>query len=197
MPEREGTGRRLLGRLPVYFWIVAAVSAIADLLTKHWVISHFAERFPEITARAAMTNSTPHYPSLPIVRGFFEICCSRNHGGVFGLGQNAGLLWLAFGLIAGGAVIWFAHRKDARGLLVQIALGLVLGGAIGNVFDRVAFGYVRDFILVYYWPGKDWPAFNVADSGICVGAIYLAVYATFFAPKDEGKDKVKEKPGKD
>jgi signal peptidase II len=188
MSERTGTGRRLLKRLPKVFWTVAALSAAADLLTKYWVFRYFHEQFPAETVRAAMTGAVPRYPSLPIIDGFFELCYSLNFGGVFGLGQGAGLLWLAFGLLAGAAVVWFAHRPDARGVLVQIALGLVLGGAIGNVFDRVAYGAVRDFLLVYYWPGKDWPAFNVADAGICVGAIYLAVYATFFAPKGEKSD---------
>ena len=105
------------------------------------------------------------------------------------MGQGAGLLWVLFGLAAGVLVVWFARRKDARAALSQVALGLVLGGAIGNVFDRVAFGYVRDFIDVCYWPGKHWPAFNVADAGICVGAVCLAVYAFFLAPREDKKNK--------
>jgi len=170
MPEREGTGR-VLSRSPIFFWLVAVVLAAADLVSKHLIFQRLPER-----------ESAP----VVMVRGFFHIVHSENRGGVFGLGQGLAI-WLVFGLIAGAAVVWFAHRKDARAVLTQIALGLVLGGAIGNLYDRVVLGYVRDFVVVYYWPGKDWPAFNVADAGICVGAGYLAVYAFFFAPREDKK----------
>ncbi|MFW6157922.1 MAG: signal peptidase II [Planctomycetota bacterium] len=123
------------------------------------------------------------YPPVVLIPGFLHIVYGRNYGGVFGLGQRAGLVWLAFGVVAGGLVIWFAYRDDTRPPSLQVALGLVMAGAVGNVYDRVVFGYVRDFIEVYYWPGKAWPAFNIADAGICVGAAYLAVYALLFAPR--------------
>jgi len=152
---------------PVVFWAVAALGAAADLLTKHLVFGRL-----------------PHRDSAPIVviRGFLRIVHSENRGGLFGLGQGS-VAWLVFGVAAGALVIWFAHRRDARTAGVQIALALVLAGAIGNVFDRVALGHVRDFVDVCYWPGRHWPAFNVADAGICVGAAWLAVHALFFAPK--------------
>ena len=137
-------------------------------------------------AREAML---PSYSPIIIVRGFLHIVRGKNYGGVFGMAQDAGVLWTIFGVAAGALVVWFAYRKDTAALLVQIALGLLLAGAIGNLFDRITFGYVRDFIQVYYWPGKDWPAFNVADAAICVGAAYLAVYAFFFAPKETQKNK--------
>jgi len=130
---------------------------------------------------------------IVIIKGFIRIIHAENRGGVFGLAQGSAL-WLIFGLVAGILVVWFAHRKDTKAVLVQIALGLVLAGAVGNVFDRVAFGYVRDFIDVCYWPGRHWPAFNVADSGICVGAAYLALH-TFFTPPTSGKDGAKARKG--
>ncbi|MFO7900539.1 MAG: signal peptidase II [Planctomycetota bacterium] len=125
----------------------------------------------------------PDYPPVVLIPGFLHIVYGRNYGGVFGLGQGAGLVWLAFGVVAGGLVVWFAYRDDTRPPTLQVALGLVMAGAVGNVYDRVVFGYVRDFIEVYYWPGKAWPAFNIADAGICVGAAYLALYALLFAPR--------------
>ena len=153
------------------FWAVAAAVAAADLLTKHLVFQRLPGR---------------HSPPIVVIEGFLQIVHSENRGGVFGLGQGS-TVWLVFGLIAGALVIWFAHRDENTGVLLQIALGLIMAGAIGNVFDRVAFGYVRDFIDVCYWPGVHWPAFNVADSGICAGAAYLAVHAFFFAPKRKKK----------
>ena len=156
-----------------WFWGTAAAVAVADLITKHVVFLHLP----------AKTS-----PAIKVISGFFHIVHGENRGGVFGVGQGAGALWLVFGSLAGVLVIWFAHRKDTQVLLLQIALGLVLGGAVGNLYDRATFQFVRDFIQIYYWPGEDWPAFNVADSGICVGAAGLAVYAFFFAPKDEKKN---------
>ena len=123
-------------------------------------------------------------PPIVIIKGFLQIVRNTNRGGVFGLAQGS-TLWLIFGVLAAALVIWFAHRQESKSALVQVALGFVLAGAIGNVFDRVAFGYVRDFIDVCYWPGQHWPAFNVADSGICIGAAYLAIFAFFLAPKEK------------
>ena len=172
MPGRAGKGR-LLNRLPVIFWAVAAVMAGVDLWTKHLIFQHL-----------------PHFNSEPIVivEGFLRIVHSENRGGVFGLAQGSAM-WLIFGIIAGALVIWFAHRKENKAVVLQIALGLVMAGAIGNVFDRVVITYVRDFLDVCYWPGKHWPAFNVADAGICVGAVYLAIHALFFMPPTEKKAK--------
>ena len=151
------------------FWGVGAVAAAADLVTKHLVF----QRLPDL-----------HSAPVVVVKGFLRIVHSENRGGVFGLAQGS-WAWLVFGVVAAALVVWFAHCKGSRSLVVQVALGLVLAGAIGNVFDRVVLGHVRDFIDVCYWPGRHWPAFNVADSAICVGAACLAVYALFFAPKPQ------------
>ena len=88
------------------------------------------------------------------------------------------MIWLILGIVAGALVLWFAHRKDTQAVLVQIALGCVFAGAIGNVFDRCVYQYVRDFIDVCYWPGRHWPAFNVADVAVSCGAA-LAMLASW------------------
>ncbi len=126
---------------------------------------------------------TPHYEPDKLIPGFLHIVYARNYGGVFGIGQGATVMWLVFGAIAVCLVLVFAYREEGSPVPMQVTLGLVMSGAIGNVFDRVAFGYVRDFIEVYYWPGTAWPAFNVADIAIVVGAGGLLVYALFFAPQ--------------
>ncbi len=166
MPDETGKSLRV-SALPVYFWLTAVLAAAADLLSKQLIFRYLAsvERRP-----------------TSLVPGFVRIVHSENRGGVFGLGQGSGA-WLLFGLAASAVVIWFAHRKDFRDAIVQVALGLVLGGALGNLFDRVFIGYVRDFIDVYVGEWH-WPAFNVADSGICVGAFYIAIHAFFRMPKD-------------
>jgi len=170
MPDQAGSNR-LLSRVPVVFWAVTVLVAILDLITKSLAF----RRLPDL-------ESAP----IVLVRGFLQIVHSENRGGVFGLGQGSAA-WLLFAAVAAVAVIWFAHRRDSRPLLIQLALGLILAGALGNLYDRIAFGYVRDFIDVVYWPGRHWPAFNAADSGICIGAVCLAIYALFLAPKPAPK----------
>ena len=177
MPGRAGKGR-LLDPPSVIFWAVAAVMAVVDLLTKHLIF----QRLPHV-------NSEP----IVIVENFLQIVHAENRGGVFGLAQGSAM-WLIFGIIASALVIWFAHRKENKAVLLQITLGLIMAGAIGNVFDRVAITYVRDFIDVS-WRGHHWPAFNVADAGICVGAVYLAIHAFFFMPKPPAASGGKAKPG--
>jgi len=91
-----------------------------------------------------------------------------NVRGVFGLGPSAQWFYMAAG-VAGVAVIALVLvRSDPRNGVVCAALGMLAGGAVGNVVDRVAFGAVRDFIDLYWGP-HHWPTFNVADSAICVG----------------------------
>jgi signal peptidase II len=80
-------------------------------------------------------------------------------------------------------VVWWLTRLPARGArFLACALALVLGGAIGNLYDRMTLGYVVDFILVHY-QGWNFPAFNVADSAITVGAIMLIIDAFFLEKK--------------
>lgn len=142
-----------------WLWIAAAV-VVADQLTK---------------AIASSTMSLhERIPVLP----FFDWTLTYNRGVAFSL-FNDGQGWQRFGLsafallVAGGFAYWMAHLpKHER--LNAIALSLVIGGAIGNVIDRLRLGYVVDFVLLY-WNDWSWPAFNLADSAIVCGAGLLVV----------------------
>lgn len=92
----------------------------------------------------------------------------RNSGSAFGMfqGQSSILMVLSFFALAMLAVVFYGHAR--QDLLVALALGLLVGGAIGNLIDRIRFGYVIDFIKVPHWP-----TFNVADSAITVGVVIL------------------------
>ncbi len=121
--------------------------------------------------------------SIPVIPDFFSIVHTQNTGMAFGLFADSPGPWRTFLLIgvAGvvlvfvGILIWRLPKDTPHcPLLSAIALGLVLGGAIGNQYDRVVRGSVTDFLDVYI--GRyHWPAFNVADSAITVGAILLAI----------------------
>ena len=113
------------------------------------------------------------HDAIPVVDGFFQIVHVRNTGAAFGLGAGASSklvpLLLNVGAIAVFCVVVvYALRAAVTDRLLQTGLHLILGGAIGNLLDRFRFGFVVDFLDVYV--GRHhWPAFNVADSAICVG----------------------------
>jgi signal peptidase II len=87
-------------------------------------------------------------------------------------------------VVAIGVLVYFVHQADARHRVLLFGLGLILGGAIGNLIDRVATGQVTDF-LDLHWRGYSWPAFNVADSCITVGMVILLAHS-FFVRDEHG-----------
>ncbi|TWJ18939.1 signal peptidase II [Geobacter argillaceus] len=117
------------------------------------------------------------YQSIPVVNGLFSITYMRNKGAAFSFLSNFNYRLPFFILISLVAVvaILVAYRKlrdDQR--FAALALSLILSGAVGNLIDRVRLGEVIDFLDVF-WQTHHWPAFNVADSAICVGVALLAV----------------------
>jgi signal peptidase II len=115
------------------------------------------------------------YYALPIIPGF-NLTLSFNKGAAFSFLNSASgwQVWF-FGCIAAvvslGLIIWLA-RLSSRDRLACIALSLIIGGALGNLWDRLIYGHVIDFIQLYI-SDYYWPTFNIADSAICIGAILL------------------------
>ncbi len=141
-------------------WLVVSLGAVAlDQVSKTWIMTHFA-----------LHESVTLLPILDVVY-------ARNTGAAFSFLADAGgwQRWfftvLAVGVSA-GIVMWLRRLDGRAQALMAAGLALVLGGAVGNVIDRVLFGYVVDFIAVH-WNGNYFPAFNVADSCISVGAALL------------------------
>jgi signal peptidase II len=135
------------------------VSVAGDQLSKMW-------------ARAALK---PTYRIITVIPEFFEFRYSENTGSAFGLFRGmAGARYLLFavGVIALVVVISFLRKTRPDALRVPAELGLLAGGAIGNIIDRVYFGKVTDFIL---WKvhTHEWPIFNVADAALVVGVLAL------------------------
>jgi signal peptidase II len=140
------------------WFALAAAVVVVDQLTKWAVLGYFANRQPreEIT-------------------GFFNLVLVYNRGAAFSLfaqaeGWQTPLL-VAFALTAAAIVSTLMVRNPQKNLLC-FGLALILGGAIGNLIDRLRFGQVVDF-LDFHALGWHWPAFNVADSGITIGAVVL------------------------
>jgi len=115
------------------------------------------------------------YQSIPVLP-YFNLTYVHNTGAAFSFLSEAGgwQRWFFAGLavlISTGITVWLAKLKPQETLLA-IALALVLGGAVGNLIDRLAYGYVIDFIDVYY-ENWHWPAFNIADSAITLGVVLM------------------------
>ena len=151
-------------------YVIALVVMVLDQWTKISVVQAF------------------EYAHVESITSFFNLTLRYNHGVAFSIFDDAAgsqRWWLsALAIIVSIVLVVWIARLGKRWSLELVGLSLILGGAIGNVYDRVTLGYVVDFIEVHY-NGYFWPAFNIADSAISVGAGMLIVDALFFAKKRE------------
>ena len=134
-------------------------------------------------------RTLPLYEPRELVQGFFGLVYVRNTGVAFSMLSSLDHRWVHPFLIlatvlAMAAVLAYIAYLPCRGA-APVGLGLILGGAIGNLIDRARFGYVVDF-LDLYWRGHHWPTFNVADIGISVGVVLLVIDMVFSSK--EGAD---------
>jgi signal peptidase II len=137
-------------------WLLLSAAIIGlDQWTKQWVLT-----------------SLPEYQAVPVIDGFWNWFRTYNKGAAFSFLADAGG-WLISGLL--GYWLFRTARGDWRNAL---PFSLVIGGAIGNVIDRLQHGHVIDFIQ-WYWRDFYWPAFNIADSAIVAGAIGLILFGLF------------------
>jgi signal peptidase II len=138
--------------------LIAVAIALADQLTK-WLVLRWVH---------------PEYPVV-VVDGFFRLVNWGNTGAAWGMFQNSNVLLAVISVLTVIALYLFRHSFQIHLAGSQIALGLIAGGIAGNVVDRLWHGYVVDF-LDFYFDGHHWPAFNIADSGICCGVVlYILV----------------------
>lgn len=142
----------------LYGLAVAALACVLDQVSKAWLLARLG---PAPAANIEVTD-------------FFNLVMVWNPGISFGLfsSQNQPLVFVCLSLaICAALLVWLARARD---LLSALALGLTLGGALGNVIDRVRFGAVADFFDVHL-AGYHWPAFNIADSCIVIGVVVLCL----------------------
>ena len=165
MTQPGGHGRYLL------WMLLALLIVIVDQATK-----------------AAIVKWIPYLGSVEL-NSFTNLTHQRNYGAAWSFLANAGgwqrwfFVVLATGVSAFIAV-WLWRIRDGRYLVLALGLSLVLGGAIGNLIDRIRLGYVVDFIQVWFgnWP---FPSFNVADSAITVGAALLIIESLFISGRED------------
>lgn len=138
---------------------LALVLLALDFATKRWIESELI------------------YGQQVLVTNFFNLVLTFNAGAAFSfLSDESGWQrWLFSGIsICASALIVYLLQKHTSERLFCISLSFILGGALGNLWDRISLGYVIDF-LDFHYSGYHWPAFNVADSAICIGALLLII----------------------
>lgn len=160
------------------FGLLIALIVLCDQASKIWIVSHFAP-----------------YETLTIIPGFFDLTYLTNTGAAFGIlaGQPAPwrhVFFVTVGLVALGVIVLLYNRLRQESFFYELSLGLIAGGALGNLIDRVRLGSVVDF-LDFYIGQHHWPAFNIADSAIFVGVTIFMVYSFFFDRKLEPATKRK------
>jgi signal peptidase II len=135
--------------------------------------------------KALMLALLPEPGARLVVSGFFNLVHVRNTGVSFGMFQSDSMLgpWLLSGFAVVVSVALCAWLARAESRLVATALGLIIGGALGNVVDRLRFGAVFDF-LDFHAFGWHWPAFNLADSAIAVGVAGLLLISLLGGPRN-------------
>ncbi|ROH87185.1 lipoprotein signal peptidase [Pseudomethylobacillus aquaticus] len=148
-------------KLPLFLkWLLLSSLVIAlDLYTKHLVLQAFA------------------YGDHLTITSYFDLVRFHNEGAAFSFLADAGgwqkHFFSAVAMIASAVMIYLLYKSPAQ-KLYALGLSLVLAGALGNLYDRVTLGYVVDFLFFHY-EDYYWPAFNVADSAICVGVALLLI----------------------
>ena len=147
-------------------WLLLSVAVIVlDQWSKAWVLS-----------------SLPEYTAVPVIDGFWNWYRTYNTGAAFSFLADAGgwqtVFFTALAFAISGLLGWWLWRTPRGDWRQALPYALVIGGALGNVIDRLVHGHVIDFIQ-WHWRGHYWPAFNLADAAIVGGAIGIAVFGLF------------------
>lgn len=126
--------------------------------------------FDQITKAIVVANLDLYETWMPIeaLAPYFNFIHIRNTGAAFGIFPDGGLFFTVVAFVVIGVIVYFYRELPDHSLLIRTALGFQLGGALGNLIDRLRQGYVVDFFNV-----KIWPVFNIADSAIVVGVLLL------------------------
>ncbi|HZJ56889.1 MAG TPA: signal peptidase II [Clostridia bacterium] len=120
--------------------------------------------------------------SIEIIKGVFSLTYVENRGAAFGILQNQRWFFIILTVVVGIGIIYFMFTQSNIESLLRISLSMILAGAIGNLIDRIRFGYVVDML---HFTLIDFPVFNVADCFVVAGTILLAFYTLFIADKPE------------
>lgn len=141
----------------------------------------FIVALDQLTKYLAKTYLKP-VGSVPLIQNVFHFTYVENRGAAFGILQNQRWLFIVLTVVISAVIVYYLFTRRQESIVLTIALSMILGGAIGNLIDRLRLGYVVDmlhFVLI------DYPVFNVADSFVVIGTILLAYYILFTADSRE------------
>jgi len=144
-------------RRQALLWTVAATVLLADQIAKAAIVRNMPVGMP--------------WNPVPFLRPFVNITYVVNSGAAFGMLPNQGLFFTVVAIVVAAAILYYGRRIPDHQWWLSVSLGMQLGGALGNLTDRLHYGYVIDFVEV-----RHWPVFNLADSAIVVGVIILAYH---------------------
>lgn len=139
-----------------------------DQASKHWIRSNLAYG--------------QSWSIIPALDGFLNITYIHNSGAAFGILPQANLVFIIVAVIVVAVIVVYYFYLPPGGFLVRASLGLQLGGALGNLIDRLRYGYVTDFVDIGISPTLRWSTFNVADACIVTGVCILAYHLLFVWP---------------
>jgi signal peptidase II len=141
----------------------------------------------DLLAKAAASHYLTLYQPVPVFPGF-NLTLMHNSGAAFSFLDDASgwqrWFFAAIAIVVSVGIVYWLKGLKSHQVWLAAALALVLGGALGNLWDRLTLGYVVDFIEVYYQQWR-WPAFNIADSAISVGAVLLVIDSLWLERRQE------------
>ena len=192
-PSPAGPARASIG----WFAGLAAVTFVLDQITKWWALSGLTAAFrgpggAELSfgERLAAFLTTQHPPAVrrvDVIEGLWQHAYHENPGAAWSLMHDAPEdvrmpFFIGVTLVALLAALWYVRRSPD--LWTRVAVGLIVGGALGNFFDRLRLGYVIDFVRWHWFDRITWPIFNVADVGVTLG-VGLMLWVTFQTERAE------------
>lgn len=150
--------------MQIFYWVITG-TLLADLLAKY------------LTVKLLLP-----FQSHPLIGNFLQFTYVQNKGAAFGIFPEKQLFLISVSIIVIALIIWFIYQEKPKDIFWQIGLALVLGGTIGNLYNRVFQGYVIDFIDLSFWP-----TFNIADIAINAGVALIIFQIIFKAEKSKRK----------
>ena len=174
--QEKGNERRLQSRLPNMKQIVIFFSITIGGITL------------DLWSKSAIFARLEDGETLPIIDGIVQFIKTTNLGAAFGIAHGQRALLVSVSAIALLVILGIFFFGKIRDTSMTVILAMLVAGVTGNLYDRIFNnGQVRDFIDVVYWPGKHWPAFNVADSLLCIAVGLLIITGHLFTPQSDQK----------
>ena len=158
-------------KMPFVALLIAAVIVLADQLIKFFVL-----------------NELKPIGTVKVIDGVFNLTYVENRGVAFGIFQDMRWVFVAVTCILLFLIIFYMFRKRPKGKLFYICAGMIIGGGVGNLIDRLVHGYVFDYLAVSFFP----PVCNFADYCITIGVFILVIYIIFFSDLLNSKEEYEE-----